>query len=285
MTKCRFITCVLLLNFINTFSQAPLTYTATQRINIVATGNSLTSGLNSSTNNYAGVFDHSGMDWPSIMFRKLNNLTTANANSSSNLLYDVRNVSQADQKTTEMIATNSGLGWSSTYDYQDRQFLFAWEASNDILNSAVSEEEALQHLKTYCLKARAHGFKVIVPNLVARTSNFGGAYTGGQFETIRQGFNTRLANEWPYFADGFVDVAALNLQNTAGWDGKNPSDAGYELLANTFIQSLYSILIYGSGFKDEQTYTLTVNSKTSAGIYTADNTFWHIFCPSCLLTF
>lgn len=185
-------------------------------------GNSLAAGTNCSTNqqNAGDTNFATSQCFPAQLLRLLprNDYMSGNFGISG--------------QTTEQMASNAAANVDlriNTTKYS-RNVLVAWEITNSYCNALNTKEVAYSDFVSYCNARRAAGWKLVILNVINRTTNLN-TRTAADFAAAQVYWNGRLATEFATFADALVDVNALNLQNTVGWDGTHPSDAGYALVA------------------------------------------------------
>ena len=202
-------------------------------VSVAFDGNSLTAGTNSTTGVQGGsTSDFStSMSFPSQLIRSL----TRNA-------YMAGNFGVSGQTTVQMssdAATQIDIKFDAVH-YRNN-ILVAWEITNDYCNAGVTKEVAYSDFVTYCTNRRAAGWRVVVLNVINRTTNLN-TRTAADFAAAQTYWNGRLATEFTTFADALVDVNALNLQTTANWDGTHPSDPGYALVAAAIKTAIAPLL-------------------------------------------
>jgi lysophospholipase L1-like esterase len=197
---------------------------------VVVDGNSLPAGTNSSTGPVGTPTTFGGMDFPA----QLKRLLPAN-------MHLLANFGISGQTTTQMSSDAAAQIDVRAGNYYRQDILVACEITNDFCNAGTSKEQAFENFKQYCLARKAAGWKVIALNVLERTTNLNGRTLAEVADMVAY-VNARLAAEYAGFADALVDVHALNLQNTAGWDGTHPSDAGYALVAQAAEVAALSLI-------------------------------------------
>ena len=217
-----------------TVSCGPVTanYLVNGLISLAFDGNSLTAGTNSTTFEQNGTTTDfaTSMSFPSQLLRSLTRNT-----------FMAGNFGVSGQTTVQMsadAATQIDVKIAAKYR---KNILITWEITNDYCNAGVTKEVAYSDFVTYCTNRRAAGWPVVVLNVINRTTNLN-ARTAADFTAAQTYWNGRLATEFATFADSLVDVNALSLQATAGWDGTHPSDAGYALVAAAIKTALTPLL-------------------------------------------
>jgi hypothetical protein len=232
--------------------------------NIVAEGDSLTQGFNSAGGGSADVVssptDTTKSDYPNLMRTDLG--TTS---------YTIRNTGLSGDTIASMITQFSGQV-NVYYDATNysANVLIIWGGTNDIATNAA-EETVYQNIRSYCVTARAAGWKVIVLNMLERTTNFTAPMDATLFAPIRQSINDRMAVEWPNYADAFCDVYATHPELNGAWDGTHPSSsAGYILIKNAVKSTLLNLLSSGTGYTGA---TLTPAAPTSGVVNDTSKTF------------
>ena len=217
-----------------TVSCGPVTanYLVNGLISLAFDGNSLTAGTNSTTFEQNGTTTDfaTSMSFPSQLLRSLTRNT-----------FMAGNFGVSGQTTVQMsadAATQIDVKIAAKYR---KNILITWEITNDYCNAGVTKEVAYSDFVTYCTNRRAAGWPVVVLNVINRTTNLN-ARTAADFTAAQTYWNGRLATEFAGFADALIDVNALSLQATAGWDGTHPSDAGYALVAAAIKTALTPLL-------------------------------------------
>lgn len=103
------------------------------------------------------------------------------------------------QSLTAAFATNGETGIKGEWK---RAIAILWEVTNAIwFGQVTTPQEALSQVATWAALYRAYDAKIVVPNVIAR-----GTFSAAQ-ESLRLGFNSLLATEWPTVADATVDLA------------------------------------------------------------------------------
>jgi lysophospholipase L1-like esterase len=114
---------------------------------------------------------------------------------------------------------------------------------NDLGNGGLPKE-VFSSLKTFCLKYKTMGYKIIVATLPSVTTGYGG------IERIE--YNTLIRNNYLKFASGIVDLGADNrigltnsYSDTTYFNGGiHMSYNGYKVTASLMENSLNSLIMY-----------------------------------------
>jgi lysophospholipase L1-like esterase len=181
---------------------------------VVADGNSLTSGT--------GTADPARESYPAQLAALLAPVP-------------VVNVSISGQTSTDMAAdaqdADAPLAAIAPLPANRVAVLLAWELRNDYVgNAAVGRaptvDEALAHFAAYCQARRAAGYRVgVLPVLPSAQFNWTPDQAAA-FEAWRLATNTRLASEWPTFADFYVSLPDALTAPGAEWDRRYYVDEG-----------------------------------------------------------
>jgi lysophospholipase L1-like esterase len=119
--------------------------------------------------------------------------------------------------------------------YFSKDVIIAWEGTNS-LNAGVDATTAYNSMVTYCLARKAAGAKVIVGTCLPRSS----VGVPGDFNAQRATYNTLIRNNYQFFSDAILDVAADSRigddgdeTNTTYYAGDNVhlNNTGYSVIA------------------------------------------------------
>lgn len=151
--------------------------------------------------------------------------------------WQVFNIGVQGQVTSSMV-TNAPTQIDNVLGspYFSKDVIIVWEGTNS-LNSGIDATTAFNSMVTYCRARKAAGAKVIVATCLPRSS----AGVPGDFNAQRATYNTLIRNNYQFFSDALLDVAADSRigddgdeTNTTYYAGDNVhlNSNGYSVIAD-----------------------------------------------------
>lgn len=198
----------------------------TTNYNIVCDGNSLTKGTH---------LNPGGTTYPQFLAALLPSS-------------DIQNIASDGQTADDMIDTDDGVILYFDPNYQTN-ILIAWEITNNIYYGDTPQE-ALDALKEYCLKQKDYGdnkFKIVVLTAIPRGEQTQAGNSIEQFNKWLDEANDLLEQDYPTFADKFVDLRTAselsNYNDTTYFAGDKVHliTAGYQIVANMVLPKIQEL--------------------------------------------
>lgn len=146
-------------------------------------------------------------------------------------------------QTTLQMTADAATDIDPLYNGSVKSLVIAWEMGNDYLFNGQNAAACETHFQAYCANRKAIGWKVVVLTCPDRSDID---------TTGRLNMNSWLANNYTFFADALVDLAAdtrfQDYTNTTYFNGDHIhlTDVGYQLVADMVDTQLQAMKFPGS---------------------------------------